>query len=509
MSTHDSPDTATADRRRRSRSHRATLAAATVLAVAAGTLLAPAPAAQASTCDTHVTAINTAAFPTTPVDTFSTRLASALDNSTKYAMGGWWTAKNFAAQAAAPFLSFGGVGELEIRDPSNAAFLLATSLTTSQYDPAYVGFTAPQATATATRLVSSLAYRHLANLGTGGWGNAWQSALWATNAGAAGWMLWGSLTPADRLRVCTMVQHEANRFLTLAPPYYMNTSGVVLTPGDSKAEENAWNSGILALAASMMPTHPNHATWTQQAIRWALSAQARPNDRAMWGTSVVNGQTLNTWLNGSNLYNDGTIVNHNLVHPEYQVASTLAAQGIAFQSLAQKPSALGYIRGFTVIYKSLVDQVWTPGAIPAQYAVDSSLSSQTVDAPGGRVYHTTSSSATVHTDIYYPMGNDWGPANRGTFTLLDAIGDAGTIPGGDRFDQAATVRGDFWGPIHIQKTLNQQARFTDGRTFLNSSEFGYPGREMQGGQLTAWAYMFRWLKANGKINVTNASHTTY
>ena len=269
-------------------------------------------------------------------------------------------------------------------------------------------------------------------------------------------MNWSDLSSTARDGICSMVEFEANRFLTAALTYYRTEAGVVLTPGDSKAEEVAWNGGILSLAATMIPTHPNHAAWTKQSISYALAARARPNDLSIWGTSIVNGQTLNTWLNGTNLYNDGSVVNHARVHPEYHIASTLAAQGIAFQSLAQKPSPLGLIRGFTVVYDSLVDLPWTAGSLPAQYASDSKLTGTTIASPGGRTYQNTTSSPTDPSDIYYPIGNNWGTGQRGTYTVLDAIGDAGTIPSGARFDANASLGGNYWGPGHI--FVQQQSR---------------------------------------------------
>lgn len=53
-----------------------------------------------------------------------------------------------------------------------------------------------------------------------------------------------------------MAVDEADRLIDYEVPYYRDANGNVVFKGDSKAEENSWNSTILVIAAAMMPEHP-------------------------------------------------------------------------------------------------------------------------------------------------------------------------------------------------------------------------------------------------------------
>ena len=120
-----------------------------------------------------------------PTDADSVRLRAIMRNPNKYALTTWWdTVKNFDAQTGA-YLSFGGTGEHNIRPAAAEALALAISLQTGAYDASATGVSASEARTKAARLTASLAHRHLAT-SSGGWGHAWQSALWAALAGLAG-----------------------------------------------------------------------------------------------------------------------------------------------------------------------------------------------------------------------------------------------------------------------------------------------------------------------------------
>src|ERR1017187_3026516 len=146
----------------------------------------------------------------------------------------------------------------------------------------------------------------------------YRRAHWAWLAGTAGWMLWTNLPPTDQELVRRMVEYEANRFTSYAVPYYMNRAGTIISPGDTKSEENAWNAELLHLAACMMPVHSNAPLWWSKAIEMTLSTYARPSD--VNRTNVYHGRTLASWLNGSNANEDSTVINHNIVHPDYLAA---------------------------------------------------------------------------------------------------------------------------------------------------------------------------------------------
>lgn len=451
---------------------------------------------------------------TVPTDALTLQLKQILTNSNKYGVTTWWdTTKNFDAQSASQYLSFGGTDEPSIRPSAAEAVGLATALRFGSYDPAATGVPTATATAQVVKIVSSLAYRHYSN-SSGGWGVSyapgtpgspgWQTALWASAAGTSAWLMWDSLSVTDQGYVKKMVESEANRFIGWTPPYYRNAAGTVLIPGDTKAEEVAWDTNILQLATAMMPNHANYAAWMDERLKLSLAAVARPDDlNATNGSKVINGKALNVWLTGTNAYNDGTVVNHGIVHPEYQTFPAVIAFGAIDQALAGRQTPYADLRGFPAFYNSLVTQTWTPGPKPSQYNVDSSVT-HAINAPGGVTYAGTATGATDFSDIYYPMGNDWGPANRGNFMFMDVV--ATTIPSFyGALDAGLTQGGSYWAPIHAQKVLNQQARFADGHTYLSTAENSYAGREEMVAQYAGYAYLARLLKANGRFSITNGT----
>ena len=76
---------------------------------------------------------------------------------------------------------------------------------------------------------------------------SWEAAYWAAHTAEAAWWLWDELSPPTRLAVAKMVEHDADAFLDRLVPYWTDKNGKVRYPGDTKAEENAWNSHLLAL----------------------------------------------------------------------------------------------------------------------------------------------------------------------------------------------------------------------------------------------------------------------
>ena len=355
--------------------------------------LVGAQTAPAAASDNSVVPIGSSIVTTVPTDALTLQLKQILTNSNTYGVTTWWnTTKNFDAQSGSQYLSFGGTDEPSIRPSAAEAVGLATALRFGSYDPAATGVPTATATAQVVKLVSSLAYRHHSN-STGGWGVSyapgtpgspgWQTALWASAAGTSAWLMWGSLSATDQAYVKKMVESEANRLIGWTPPYYRNVAGTVLIPGDTKAEELAWDTNVLQLATAMMPNHANYAAWMDERLKLSLAAVARPDDlNATNGSKVINGKALNVWLTGTNAYNDGTVVNHGIVHPEYQTFPAVIAFGAIDQALAGKQTPYADLRGFPAFYNSLVTQAWTPGPKPSQYNVDSSVT-HVINSPGG------------------------------------------------------------------------------------------------------------------------------
>jgi hypothetical protein len=353
--------------------------------------------------------------------------------------------------------------------PPGEAFALAVALRTGAYRPAAAGgLSAADATQRDVLLIRSLAQAHRAS-SSGGWGDAWQSAMWAALAGCAGWLMCDRLNTDDRAAVALMVEHEADRFVT----YYRDAAGTIVSVGDTKAEENAWNAMVLQLATAMMPIHPRHSPWMDKNLELMVSASARPSDLS--STTVISRKAVRDWLHGSNIEQDGVVINHRRAHPDYSTTVSENIQAALVYSLAGQATPRAALWNADVVYDALVDRQWAAGT---DYPPGG-----TVQAPGGTEYVRGSER------IYYPQGNDWGTDRRIQPTLLDL--QAATFG----FDRLASVKGLTWQRLRGTRVLQMQQRSTDGRTYQAATEDVYSGREELVAATAAQAWLTTWLTA--------------
>ena len=140
------------------------------------------------------------------------------------------------------------------------------------------------------------------------WGNQWQSAMWARAMGMAGWFLWPHLDDELKRSVARLIEFEADRFISTKPK-----SGEY---GDTGAEENAWNSTLLALAANMMCDHPRAAKWDEAARRYMYNSLSVAVDQADETPGDFD-RPIRQWVTTVNAHPDFTVENHRLVHVGY------------------------------------------------------------------------------------------------------------------------------------------------------------------------------------------------
>ena len=256
-----------------------------------------------------------------PKGTFSDEMRYMLRLNNRYTLNKWYKEIKHFQDQTGEYFDFGGKTEHFIRPAAHHALTLGICLKTGVYDPSVSYVSEQEATKTTVQLIRSIAYRHKANIGRGGWGDQWQSALWAARAAHAAWILWDELSASDQELVCRMTVHEADRFLDYKVPYYRDLAGNILSEGDTKAEENGWNSNILAVATVMMPGHSHYKGWMRKLVELQLSAYAMPEDTRK--AIAVDGMVLNKVLNGSNMNSEGTVINHKIMHPDYMSAFML------------------------------------------------------------------------------------------------------------------------------------------------------------------------------------------
>jgi len=244
---------------------------------------------------------------------------------------------------------------------------------------------------------------------------------------------------------------------------------------------------VMHLALCMMPAHPNAAPWWSKALELSLSAYARPSD--INRTNVYHGRTLASWLNGSNANEDSTVINHNIVHPDYMCAGLCEFQPALVYLLAGKPVPQAGFFNLDQTYRALVDLNFVVGAAPYPTGL-------TNRPPGGFLYaRDVSNQAT--TNIYYPNGNDWGTMRRMHFATMDATVHAFGL------DDLASLPGDLWEAQHDQAVLDMQARFTDGRTYGASAEDTYTLREEWVCCYCAKSFLTKWLVYQGPVRISN------
>jgi len=447
---------------------------------------APAVAAQSSTSDQVVPIVWSRFKPGPCTDPAGERFGKVLLNANKYALNTWWADHKFDQTAADGYFDFHGVGEHNIRPVSSEAEGLAVSLRLGLYDAKVTGVPRTEAEKKTVELVRSLVHRHLAN-SANGWGSVWQSPLWAAETSMAGWLMWDELDAGTRREMVKMVESEAAWVMSnKGHPViktYRDRAGKIISPGDTGAEENAWDADALYAATAMMPHDANYSRWMNKAIALELTAQSRPSD--VDRKDVYAGKPLSEWLPGSNVNEDGTVINHNIVHPDYMVAGLFESTPITWYSLAGQPVPKAGVFNNDVIYNALANLRFTPGEI---------VNGKPIRPPGGTMFIPDSA------DVYFPQGNDWGTLHPLNFAMADA--------GTTLFSHNAALRrkAAVWEEKHVEFTLQQQARFKDGHTFLGPSEFSYLGREEWVADFSSSGYMLHWLAERHAVTFTNRKY---
>ncbi|NUR29957.1 MAG: hypothetical protein HOV83_29590 [Catenulispora sp.] len=430
-------------------------------------------------------------------------LGQILRNSSRYLATTWYTS-TYKGVASDGYLNLdipGAVPEQSFRLPGMAALSIATAVKLHDWDAGASGISEGEAAERAATMVRALARRYYTNNtlpGVSTWGNNWQSPLWAFYTGQAAWLVWDRLSPLERDWVARMMASEADRvasgndvFLTSDPAspqlYQYDKSHTDITPGDTKTEENNWDAQLLGLAVAMMPNHPHAADWQRRNEDLLIAAAAMPGD--LNNTDTVNGRKLSDWLQGYNLQADGTLQNHNILHPLYMTALDQSLQQVGTFALAKQcaPQAAGM--NINSVYDALTKTTSfkyapQPGN-PAEYVTSP------ISTPNGHAIYEPGSA-----NINYPQGNDWGtqfPAYYGSFDALVGVYNLAPNAVQKANDNAAR---------HLDAELALQHRFTTGQTYIpwnpqttpgDQAENSYIGAEQRVGQIAAQAYMALWL----------------
>ncbi len=143
-------------------------------------------------------------------------------------------------------------------------------------------------------------------LGRKRWGENWRSSLWASLLGVSAVFCKDALEESQLKRIREIVAFEADRFIDLRPP-----SGCEV---DTKLEENAQDSMVLAWAINLNPNHPHRTDWEKALRLWSVNIASCIQDRTdhseYFGSSIAHSVTT------QNVFPDMTAENHGFFHPE-------------------------------------------------------------------------------------------------------------------------------------------------------------------------------------------------
>ena len=375
-----------------------------------------------------------------------------LQNCARYNLG--WIPKSFSEDPALPSYRLARFDEHGVRPACSVVYGMAVLLKCDGFDQGVVGLPKQVALERTLKLLRGAAAAHKSHTrGSAGWGDHWQSALWSALLGCGGWLLWDELDPASRQLLTNVVVHEADRLREYDVPYWSGIDGERY-PGDTKAEENAWNSMILSVAVAMMPRHPHVRAWKLKASELMVSAYATEED---WrhNRTVLDGRAVKDWLKGYNAMPNGAVVNHGFLHPDYMSDEKLNLWAYLTQSLAGKPVPQTADFNGALVYRTFVTYRWqSPPYRP----------------PGGTIYKENEA------DVYYPKGCDWSTCDVSNYYLNDVWA---RVLG---WDQGLPHKAAHWMNLRAAKMLQMQQRHPDGRMFAPGEYDTYPGAE----QMMAW-----------------------
>ena len=140
----------------------------------------------------------------------------------------------------------------------------------------------------------------------------WESSLWAMSLAYASHFLQDELSEAQKTYIYNMIKAECHYELQRSIPTGFN--------GDTKAEENGWETNILACALGLYPDDALAPQWFDRLRQFAINCYSHVDDAG--NTTVIDpdydDKTVQDLYIGKNLYDDYTLQNHNYFHTSYQ-----------------------------------------------------------------------------------------------------------------------------------------------------------------------------------------------
>ena len=221
----------------------------------------------------------------------------------------YWRASDLSEPRSGYWVA-NGPGVTQPRGVGNVAMANATLLTAR---PEQASFGGVDRAVLLEHTIQGIRHEALTSRLSGAGYNRWGGGTWQASLETYGWgyaahLLWDHLDADTRALVERVVTGEADILLTKEIE-----SG---TPGNTAAEDAAWNTPAPALAAVMFPHHANRAAWEERAKRLAMNATARAEDESVG--EPVDGLPVSEWMESVNANPDHTLENHGFFNPIYQ-----------------------------------------------------------------------------------------------------------------------------------------------------------------------------------------------
>lgn len=166
----------------------------------------------------------------------------------------------------------------------------------------------------------------------------WQSSLWTGSMGFAAALTEKEIDPKVVEGCKRVVAAEADWLSRKLPP-----SGYKL---DSKGEENAWQSNIVALAAAWMPNDPRAKKWCETAKLYLANTYTVPADSS---------GPLKKWIKTQTLYPSYAMENHGFYHPSYQMVAGMSIGDSYLMARIINPKVAKELKPFA---EHNVENVW-------------------------------------------------------------------------------------------------------------------------------------------------------
>jgi hypothetical protein len=258
-----------------------------------------------------------------------------LTNFEVYAESIWHTANYANAPADAGYWGDGGSsGNGGIRGNGGVALAYAVLVVAYPSDP--------KLATRLSRIRQALNYNagaHItgANFCTDGyqWGwsssssTDWQTPEWSGSMGLACVLVQNQLPASTVQAVQRVIASEATHRAGIAPG-----SGYV---SDTKAEENGWDSNVLALGAAWLSSNTNATLWLTAAKKYLANTYTVAN---------TNGDALSSWISTVTLYPDFALENHGFYHPTYQMVAGMSMGDSLLMAQLANPAVATQLQAF-------------------------------------------------------------------------------------------------------------------------------------------------------------------